>query len=69
VIKAVLVVVIVMQKQPLTIIYSYNITLREESVCGRKFCGSAEPQNFYVFAGKTFAVGGLSQFCGINFYG
>jgi len=33
----------------------YN-TSREEGVCGRKFCGSPEPQNIYVFAEKTFAV-------------
>ena len=31
-------------------------TLREENVCERKFCGSAELQNFYIFAEKTFAV-------------
>ena len=24
------------------------ITLKEESVCGRKFCGSAKWQNFYI---------------------
>jgi len=34
-----------------------DTTLREESVCGRKFCGSAEPQNLSVFAENTFAVG------------
>ena len=25
-----------------------SITLMEESLCGRKFCGSAEPQNFCI---------------------
>jgi len=29
-------------------------TLREESVCGRKFCGSGEPQNLSFYAEKTF---------------
>jgi len=29
-------------------------TLREESVCGRKFCDSAELQNISVFVEKTF---------------
>jgi len=32
-------------------------TLREESVCERKFCSSTQPQNFHDFAEKTFAVG------------
>ena len=31
-------------------------TLREESVCGRNFCGSALLQNFFILWEKTFAV-------------
>ena len=31
---------------------SGDITLMEESLCGRKFCGSAEPQNFCICGNK-----------------
>jgi len=42
-------------------LFYVKCTLREESVCGRKLCGSAEPQIFYVFAEKTFAVGSFKS--------
>ena len=46
------------------------ITLREESVCGRNFCGSALSQNVFILREKNF--GGstkLEVFAGKNFRG
>jgi len=36
------------------------------SVCGRKFCGLAEPQNFYILRKKLLRLVVLNQFYGIK---